>query len=120
MLNLDTHILVAFLQGKLTRDEDRALARQVWGISPIVLWELASLRALGRIRIDLDDRELQHDLRAIPVFPLSLEVAMLCARLDFQSDPADQIIAATSIHYDAPLVTRDSRIRGSRMVPFAL
>lgn len=120
MLNLDTHILVALLQGTLTREEDRALARQPWGISPIVLWELASLRALGRIRVDLDDRDLQLDLKTIPVFPLSLEVAKLCMRLDFQSDPADQIVAATSIHYQAPLVTRDSRIRGSRMVPFAL
>lgn len=120
MLNLDTHVLVAFLQGHLTRDEERVLDRQRWGISPIVLWELFSLEAVGRIKAGLSDPGLQRDLKLIPVFPLSVEVAMLSVRLDFRSDPADQIIAATSIHYGAPLLTRDERIRASQMVPFAL
>lgn len=120
MLNLDTHILVAFFQDRLTRDEERLLDRQSWGISPVVLWELFSLQSMGRIEIDLEDRELQRDLKAIPTYPLSLEVARFAVRLDFRSDPIDHIIAATSLHYDAPLVTRDERIRTSRMIPFAL
>ena len=33
--------------------------------------------------------------------------------------PADELIAATSLTYGAPLVTRDERIRKSRMVEFA-
>jgi PIN domain nuclease of toxin-antitoxin system len=37
-------------------------------------------------------------------------------RLDFQSDPADEIIAATSLTHDIPLLTRDSRIRKSNAV----
>jgi PIN domain nuclease of toxin-antitoxin system len=40
-------------------------------------------------------------------------------RLDFRSDPADEIIAATSIVHRAPLLTRDSVIRKSKRVPFA-
>jgi PIN domain nuclease of toxin-antitoxin system len=39
--------------------------------------------------------------------------------LDFQSDPADEIIASTSIVHRVPLVTRDERIIRSKLVPFA-
>jgi PIN domain nuclease of toxin-antitoxin system len=38
-------------------------------------------------------------------------------RLDFRGDPADEIIAATSVVHRVPLLTRDRRIRGSRIVP---
>ena len=41
-------------------------------------------------------------------------------RLDFRSDPADEIVAATSIVHDIPLLTRDARILGSKIVPLAL
>ena len=39
--------------------------------------------------------------------------------LDFRSDPADEIIAATSLAHRVPLVTRDARLRRSRVVRFA-
>ncbi len=39
------------------------------------------------------------------------------ADLDFRGDPADEIIAATSLAHRVPLVTRDARIRKSRVVP---
>jgi len=39
--------------------------------------------------------------------------------LDFESDPADEIIAATSLTHDIPLLTRDSRIRKSKLVKLA-
>jgi PIN domain nuclease of toxin-antitoxin system len=41
------------------------------------------------------------------------------AALDFKSDPADELIAATSLTYRVPLLTRDARIRTSKLVPFA-
>ena len=53
-----------------------------------MLWEIAKLARLGRIATDLDDPEL-----------------------------ADEIIAATSLAHRVPLVTRDARIRKSRVVP---
>jgi PIN domain nuclease of toxin-antitoxin system len=37
--------------------------------------------------------------------------------LDFRSDPADEVIAATSVVHRVPLVTRDRTIRKSRTVP---
>jgi PIN domain nuclease of toxin-antitoxin system len=39
--------------------------------------------------------------------------------LDFRADPADEIIAATSIVHRIPLRTRDARIRRSALVPLA-
>jgi len=40
-------------------------------------------------------------------------------RLDVQSDPADELIAATSLVHNVPLVTRDRTLRRSRQVPLA-
>ncbi|MHB8421047.1 MAG: hypothetical protein ACYDCL_23495, partial [Myxococcales bacterium] len=48
-----------------------------------------------------------------------LAVARASTELDFRSDPADELIAATSIVHRVPLVTRDRRIRRSRKVRFA-
>lgn len=120
MLNLDTHILVAFFLNTLRADEDRTLAGQPWGISPVVLWELFDLVSRGRIRLDVDAGDFQRDLQRIPILALTVEVARLATRLDFHTDPVDEIIGATSIHYGAPLLTRDARILASRMVPLAL
>jgi len=39
--------------------------------------------------------------------------------LDFDSDPADEIIAATSIVHHVKLVTRDRVLRKSKLVSFA-
>jgi PIN domain nuclease of toxin-antitoxin system len=39
--------------------------------------------------------------------------------LDFDSDPADEIIAATSVVHRVPLLTRDRRMRRSKLVPIA-
>lgn len=38
---------------------------------------------------------------------------------DFKSDPADEIIAATSLVHRVPLLTRDRKIKKSKIVPFA-
>ena len=51
--------------------------------------------------------------------PIDLTVARASTRLDFTSDPADEIIAATSVVHNVPLLTRDDIIRSSKMVPLA-
>lgn len=119
MLNLDTHILVFALAGKLTPREQRALVGQSWGISSIVLWELSKLVQLGRIDVDLDDAEVRRVLSAIRVWEIDLAVARTSTKLDFRGDPADELIAATSVVHGVPLVTRDRTIRRSRIVPLA-
>ncbi len=119
MLNLDTHILVALLGGSLTEGEQALVANDELAISDIVLWELAKLIQVGRLSLDLDSREFARCLRSFRVLPISLEIARMSTELDFSSDPADEIIAATSVIERIPLLTRDSKILRSRMVPFA-
>ena len=120
MLNLDTHILVLALGGELRPAEQTLLARSRWSVSAIVLWELAKLVQFGRVDIDLDDRDVVRALHRVQVWPIDLAVARASTRLDFESDPADEIIAATSVVHNVPLLTRDRVIRGSKVVPLAL
>lgn len=119
MLNLDTHVLLHALGDKLTPRERSQLEGDAWGVSAIVLWEIAKLAELGRIEIDLDDPALTRALARVHVWPLTLDVCRTIRTLDFRGDPADEIIAATSIVHGAALVTRDAKIRRSRLVPLA-
>ena len=119
MLNLDTHVLLHALAGALKPAERRVLESDRWGISAIVLWEIAKLAQLGRIDVDLEDRATVRALSALHVWPLSREVALASTRLDVGGDPADELIAATSVVHEAPLVTRDKGLRRSKLVPLA-
>jgi PIN domain nuclease of toxin-antitoxin system len=119
MLNLDTHVLIHAMTGEITSREGRILRAARWGISAIVLWELAKLAELKRIEIDLEDPELDRFLANVHVWPLTLEVVRALPRLDFRSDPADEIIAATSLVHRAPLLTRDRKLLKSKIVPLA-
>ena len=86
----------------------------------IVLWEIAKLSELGHIELDLDDSELARTLSRIQTWPLTLDICRAINTLDFDSDPADEIIAATSIVHRLPLVTRDRRMRRSKRISFAV
>lgn len=119
MINLDTHVLLHALAGDLRPAERAVLSRRPWGISAIVLWELAKLAQLGRIELDLEDPEVEAALASVHVWPLDLAVARVSTRLDFRGDPADEIIAATSVVHAVPLLTRDRVIRRSKLVPLA-
>lgn len=119
MLNLDTHILIDALRGELNRNERQVLARSQWSVSAIVLWELAKLVQLDRVDVDLDDREVVRTLSRIHAWPIDMAVARTSTQLDFRADPADEIIAATSVVHGIPLVTRDAVIRRSALVPLA-
>jgi PIN domain nuclease of toxin-antitoxin system len=121
MLNLDTNVLLSALLDRL-RPRERALLEsgEEWAISAIVLWEIEKLFSLGRIQVMVDDAAMTDALRRLRVLPLTPEVAMGLRRLDFRSDPADEIIAATSIVHGAPLLTRDATLLASKVVPLAL
>lgn len=119
MLNLDTHIVIHALRGSLTAEERQILSADTWSISGIVLWEISKLVQLGRVEMDLADPEVVRALSRIHTWPLTLEICLGIHHLDFRSDPADEIIASTSIVHRVPLVTRDGKIRESKLVPLA-
>lgn len=119
MLNLDAHILIHALRGTLTARERRLLSAEEWSISAIVIWEVAKLAQLGRIALEVEAPEFARALARIHVWPLDLAVCRALKRLDLHGDPADEIIAATSLVHNVPLLTRDRRIRQSQVVPLA-
>lgn len=119
MLNLDTHVFIKALCGDLSARERRLLRQEAWGVSAIVLWELCKLVELRRLEMDLDGPDFVAALARVHVWPLSLEICRESTELDFKSDPADELIAATSVITRVPLLTRDKKILSSKIVPFA-
>lgn len=119
MLNLDTHVLIHALSGNLMARERTLLSAHPWSISAIVLWELSKLVQLRRVILDLDAADFVRHLGRIHIWPIDFAVARRSIELDFKGDPADELIAATSIVHGVPLLTRDRHIRRSKLVPFA-
>lgn len=119
MLNVDTHVLLFAVTGALKARESEILGGEVWSISAIVLWEIAKLAQLGRISVDLDDPEVVRVLARLHVWPVTREIARESTRLDVRGDPADELIAATSVVHKLPLLTRDRALLRSKIVPLA-
>ena len=90
-------------------------------LSDITLWEVATLVALERLRLDVpfdDWLEAAAHPRSVEIVPISARIAAEVARLPetFHRDPADRVIVATSRALRAPVLTHDERIRRSRLV----
>ena len=119
MLNVDTHVLLHAVAGRLRDHEIDLLRADQWSVSAIVLWEIAKLNQIGRIAIDLEDPDVVRALAKVHVWPMTREIAHASTRLDFKGDPADEVIAATSIVHKVPLLTRDKAILKSKIVPLA-
>jgi PIN domain nuclease of toxin-antitoxin system len=119
MLNLDTHVLLYALSGTLRPSEKPLLTAHQWSMSAIVLWEVAKLAQLGRIELDLDAPDVIRALARVHLWPITREVALASTRLDVRGDPADELIAATSIVHAVPLVTRDRALLKSKRIPLA-
>ncbi|MFO1078310.1 MAG: PIN domain-containing protein [Planctomycetota bacterium] len=119
MLNLDTHIFLYALADELSRSEAALLRREQWSLSAISLWEIAKLAELGRIELDLDDVEFVRAVSRVHIWPITVEICRAIQELDFDSDPADELIAATSLVHNVPLLTRDRRLRRSKVLPLA-
>jgi PIN domain nuclease of toxin-antitoxin system len=107
------------MDGSLRPGEVRLVEDEELAISDIVLWELAKLVQLGRLEMDLESPAFRRLIGHLTIFPITPEIASLSTRLDFQSDPADELIAATSLAHGVPLVTRNRRILRSKVVPLA-
>ena len=125
---LDTHVLLWWLAGapRLKPAQRRALAGASADrpllVSDISLWEIATLHALGRIRLALPLRDWLERAVAPPLVQLcgispavASEVAALPAT--FHRDPADRIIVATARVMGATLLTSDRRITRAKVVP---
>lgn len=119
MINLDTHIFLFALDGELKPSEKKLLTDEPWSISSIVIWEITKLAQLERIELDIASVEFSRVLGQVHIWPIDLRICREIPALDFKGDPADEIIATTSIVHNVPLLTRDRVIKRSRVVPLA-
>ena len=119
MINLDTHVLLFAIDGKLRNRERQLLKENHWSVSAIVLWEVAKLKQLGRIELDITSTAFIKYISNVHIWPIDRRVASASVRLDFRSDPADELIAATSVVHKIPLLSRDRTILNSKLVPLA-
>ncbi len=127
MIVVDTHIIIwnALKPERLSKKAEKAIsaANNSDGIifCEISLWEIAMLMNKGRLIIDIEYIQFiklilesnKYVLRGI-----SPEIAWLSTGLfsDNNKDPADRIIAATSIIENANLITADKELGQSKEV----
>ncbi len=127
MIVVDTHIILwnALKPEMLSRKAEKAIsaANNSDGIifCDISLWEIAMLMHKGRLSIDVEYLEfikLVSESNNYVYRGITPEIARLSAKLfsDNNKDPADRIIAATSIIENAKLVTADKKLRQSGKV----
>lgn len=119
MIVLDTHALVWVMGDpkRLTRAAASAMRRQQeWVIPSIFFWELAMLMTRDKLRPGRTYEDIVADIlgdgrtRVQEITPaIALRSAQLSAARPM--DPADQLIAATAIALNAPLVSADERMR---------
>ena len=120
MILLDTHIWVWWIHGdsQLTQTQIEALEvneADIIGVSAISCWEIAKLVEYKRLILPVsinDWFEQAFGYPGIQLIELTPQIAITSTQLpgNFHRDPADQIIAATAIEHNCPLVTSDSKI----------
>jgi PIN domain nuclease of toxin-antitoxin system len=121
----DTHAVVWYIvvPARLSANarvslEQTAFAGEPIYISAISIIEICYLIDKGRLPPLVLQRvvdALQDANSAVEIFPVDLEIALALpriARVDVPDMP-DRIIAATALHLNVPLVSRDRKIQAS-------
>jgi PIN domain nuclease of toxin-antitoxin system len=127
MVTADTHIIIweALAPGKLSRKSKRAFdeSNESDGIifCDISLWEISMLMARKRLEIEISFLEFIELLRTTRNYrfqSITPEIADISTNLcsEINSDPADRIIAATSIFLNSALITADQNLRNSKII----
>jgi len=122
MIVLDTHILIWWITGDLTKLSENAtfaINQELAGgeiiISSITAWEVAMLVAKDRIVISMDLEEWLStiaQIEAVKFYAVDNDIAVKSATLpgEFHKDPADRMIVATARKLGCGLVTADEKI----------
>ena len=124
---LDTHILIWWLNdsSRLSPAQQEvvasASAESPLLVSDISLWEVATLRSLGRIQLTIPLRAWLDKAVAPPLVRrhgISPAIAAELTTLpdSFHRDPADRILVATARVFGATLLTQDRRIVDAALV----
>ena len=127
MITMDTCAIIwdALEPGKLSAKAKEAIKKaddsNTLLICDISIWEISMLVKRKRIEVDETPANLLRLIlssRNYTVVNISPEIAELSVNLDHEinSDPADRLIAATSILKQAPVVTADKNLRNATIL----
>ena len=123
----DTHPLIwyaanqkAKLSRKALRVFEKAWTNQAFIYVPApVLWEIALLIKAGQIKLPQPFAQWAAALNIQPGFEVALlDAAVLETSLNVRinGDPFDEVIVATALTLDLPLITKDAAITESQLV----
>lgn len=118
LILLDTHAWVWLMNGsvrlgsKARKAVQRSVETEAVLVSAVSPWEVAMLVGKGRLILDRDVGEWVQEALSQPgirLEALSPEIAVASSRMPgvLHGDPADRIIAATTRHRGATLLTDD-------------
>ena len=127
MVTVDTHIIIweALDPQKLSKKalQQFKKANESDGIifCDISLWEISMLITKNRLEIDASFKEfieLLAKTRNYVFQPITPEIADISNNLlkELNSDPADRIIAATSVFTNSGLITADKDLQKSKIL----
>jgi PIN domain nuclease of toxin-antitoxin system len=121
---VDTHIVIwdQLDPSRLSAKAKKAITSADDGhqiiICEISLWEISILMKKKRLIIDMPFLDFIQNLlhsRNYMLQGINPEIAMLATAIEMDTkDPADRLIAATSIHLGVPLITSDQMIRSNQ------
>jgi len=86
------------------------------------LWEIAMLLQKGRVQVDVDSLafiNLVLQANNTLVRAISPQIAVLATQFPaaINKDPADRLIAATTVAENATLVTADRNLQNTSIIP---
>lgn len=116
---VDTQTIVWWLQGskRLSRLAARTIqSEDEIAIPDICCWEIGQLVIRGRVRFTAPLAGVLEELLSEPglfLQPITPAIGFRASGLSLNRamDPADQIVAATALEMDLPLVTSDARLQ---------
>jgi PIN domain nuclease of toxin-antitoxin system len=127
MFVTDTHPLIWFSNGKHSQLSKKVLntfekaekTEIVIYIPAVVLWEIALLENLGKIKLAerfdrFSDNILAQD--GFELIPLEPNIIFQSVGYNFNNDSFDKIIVASAASLDVPLITKDIAITESNLV----
>lgn len=127
MILLDTHSWIWWVdqQSQLSPMAERALSKITEKnpvlVSSMSVWELYMLVKKGRLSLKTDPAHWVHQCELSPKIrfvAVDNEITRISVQLpkEVPEDPADRLIIASAISLGATLITKDQKIRASRVV----
>lgn len=123
MIILDTHVWIWWQSEskKLSATAFKYIeeAKEI-GVSVISCWELGMLVSKGRLGLSMEVLEwieLALQNQKTNLLPITYQIAVSSTQLHpFHGDPADRLLVATALAYQAPLISKDEKIQQSGFI----